>query len=304
MSKKITKDDFIVMCVSKHGRKYDYSKVDYTKMKSKVTIICERHKVEFTQTPEKHLMSKTGGCPGCNSIGKGRLTNLRFVESANIIHKNKYDYSPVNYIKSNSKVKILCKDHGIFEISPNSHLNGRGCSKCSKNYKYKINELLEICNSVCGDGYTYDFTGYKNIKSKILVSCPIHSKFETSLDLILRGYICSSCGKKSSGENRVSNYLTSRKLEYIRQKSFDGCIYKNKMQFDFFLPIHNICIEYDGIQHFEPIEYFGGESTLIEQIKKDRIKNEFCENNNIKLIRIPYFKFDDIEKILDYEICQ
>jgi hypothetical protein len=66
-----------------------------------------------------------------NTIGKGRLTNKLFIEKSNLIHLNKYDYSITEYIKSNEKVKISCKKHGPFEINVNSHLNGRGCSKCS-----------------------------------------------------------------------------------------------------------------------------------------------------------------------------
>lgn len=93
-------------------------------------------------------------------------------------------------------------------------------------------------------------------------------------------------------------------IEYIKQKSFEGCVYKNKMQFDFFLPDFNLCIEFDGIQHFRPIEYFGGINALNEQINKDNIKNKFCYNNNIKLIRIPYYEYDNIEKILNLELCQ
>lgn len=150
----------------------------------------------------------------------------------------------------------------------------------------------------------YDFTNYKNIKSKVVVKCPKHSIFETSAELLLNGYGCSSCGKKSNGEERISEYLIFNKIEYIKQKSFDGCVYKNKMQFDFFLPDFNLCIEFDGIQHFEPIEYFGGIDSLNKQIDKDNVKNDFCSINNIKLIRIPYYEYDNIEKILKFELCQ
>ena len=303
MGKKITNKDFIRKSIELHNHKYDYSKVDYVKMKEKVIITCKEHNLDFLQTPEKHLSSKSGGCPKCNTIGKGKLINELFIEKSNSLHSNKYDYSMTEYISSNTKVDIICRIHGIFNITPNSHLNGRGCSKCSGNYKYKIDDLLNLYNNMYDD-YIYDFTNYKNIKSKIIVKCPKHSSFETSAELLLNGYGCSSCGKKSNGEECISRYLISNKIEYIKQKSFEGCVYKNKMQFDFFLPDFNLCIEFDGIQHFRPIEYFGGINALNEQINKDNIKNKFCYNNNIKLIRIPYYEYDNIEKILNLELCQ
>ena len=71
------------------------------------------------------------------------------------------------------------------------------------------------------------------------------------------------------------------------------------MQFDFYIPNLNLCIEYDGKQHFEPINYFGGIDSFNKQIIKDSIKNDFCHKNNIKLMRIPYYEFNNIEKILD-----
>lgn len=301
MSKKITTDDFIKMSIELFTDRYNYSKTNYVKMKDKVIIICNKHKIEFLQRPDKHLSSKTGGCPKCNTIGKGRLTNKAFIEKSNLVHSNKYDYSITEYIKSNEKVKIVCKKHGIFEINANSHLNGRGCSKCAGNYKYKSSELLDIYNSMYV-GYTYDFNGYKNIKSRILVKCSKHSQFETSAELLLNGYGCSSCGKKSIGEEKISEILDKNNIAYIKQKSFDGCVFKNKMQFDFFIPELNTCIEYDGRQHFEPIEYFGGVYSLEKQIIKDNIKDNFCKNNDIKLIRIPYYEFDNIEKILNYSL--
>jgi very-short-patch-repair endonuclease len=79
-------------------------------------------------------------------------------------------------------------------------------------------------------------------------------------------------------------------------------LFTDKYNFDFFIPEFNTCIEYDGRQHFEPIEYFGGFYSLEKQRIKDKIKDNFCKNNNIKLIRIPYYEFDNIEKILNYSL--
>jgi very-short-patch-repair endonuclease len=297
----IDNDIFIEKCLKKHGDKYDYSSMKYIKMKIKVLIKCKSHDLGFYQTPEKHLLSKNGGCPKCNHLGKGPISNKNFIEIANNIHDGKYDYSMVDYKKSNMKVKIICKDHGIFEIRPNHHLRGVGCSKCSRNYKYKPDEILLKLKEMYNDLYEYDLSNYMNIKSKIKVKCKKHSYFEISLDSILRGNGCSSCGKMSIGEERISKYLENR-FTYIKQKSFEGCKYVNQMQFDFFIPDKNTCIEYDGKQHFKPIDYFGGVEAFESQQVKDSIKNDFCKENNIKLIRIPYYEYNNIEKILENKL--
>jgi very-short-patch-repair endonuclease len=235
-------------------------------------------------------------------VGNGPLSKDDFIEKSVAIHWDKYDYRESIYVKSNKKVKILCKEHGLFEITPNSHLMGHGCRKCAKNHKYTIEDLNSIFIDIYNDNLKFDFFEYKNIKSKIIVNCKNHSYFETTAELLINGYGCSSCGKISLGEERISKYLLSNNIEYTKQKSFDDCLFVNKLQFDFFIPSKNICIEYDGKQHFEPIEYFGGYESYIAQIKKDSVKNEFCESKKIKLIRIPYYEYENIEKILEKKL--
>jgi len=72
-----------------------------------------------------------------------------------------------------------------------------------------------------------------------------------------------------------------------------------KLSFDFYLSDYNMCIEFDGEQHFKPVAYFGGDKRHEIQMKRDKIKNEYCKNNNINLIRIPYTKIKNITQILD-----
>lgn len=101
-----------------------------------------------------------------------------------------------------------------------------------------------------------------------------------------------SCGcmKKSRGEMYVENLLKEFNIYFEKQKSFENCKRKKRLRFDFFLPIQNICIEYDGEQHYKPIKYWGGEENFKEIQLNDQIKNDFCKKNNIRLVRIPYTK--------------
>lgn len=128
------KDTFISKAKELHKGKYKYDKVeDYTKLTDKVTICCDVHG-EFKQSVRDHLLGK--GCAKCGATkptDATRHTKEDFVERAVTEHGNKYDYSLVDYKNSTTKVKIVCKEHGVFEQAPYSHLAGSGCASCQKN---------------------------------------------------------------------------------------------------------------------------------------------------------------------------
>ena len=86
-------------------------------------------------------------------------------------------------------------------------------------------------------------------------------------------------------ERKVSEILKSDGIEFVRQKNFD---WMKRMKLDFFIPSKNIAIECQGIQHFKPIDYFGGEKAFKHQIKKDLLKKKLCEEHNIKIAYINY----------------
>jgi very-short-patch-repair endonuclease len=105
------------------------------------------------------------------------------------------------------------------------------------------------------------------------------------------------------GELIIKDYLDKNNLKYKNNASIVGCKYKYPLKFDFILEKENICIEYDGIQHFNPVSYWGGEKRLNDSKKRDETKNKFCEDNNIKMIRIPYWlKNEEIYEILNKEL--
>lgn len=145
--RKKTQEEVIQDFIRIHGNKYNYSNVEYSTNKIKVAIVCKKHG-EFKQKPNDHISGR--GCPMCCKLFKD--TTNTFITKALKIHKNKYNYSKVVYIDSKSKVKIICKEHGEFEQSPNRHLSGNGCPKCSylqkgysrSNYVNQANGKLAI----------------------------------------------------------------------------------------------------------------------------------------------------------------
>ena len=133
LKKRLTTKEFIERAINVHGNKYDYSKVRYEKMSSKVCIICPEHG-ECWQTPINHLNGH--GCPLCADklISKKRMSNREdFVKKAKLIHGEKYDYSNVVYCGSHIKVEIICNKHGAFNMTPADHLyHNEGCPLCKE----------------------------------------------------------------------------------------------------------------------------------------------------------------------------
>lgn len=151
--KKKTTQQFVIDARKVHGKKYEYDLVVYDGCKNKVDITCPTHG-KFDQTPDSHLQGL--GCRYCTNTGV-RDTTLGFMLKANKIHDGMYDYSAVDYIDSNNKVTIICKEHGKFEQGPQSHLRGSGCPNCKKS------KLL--------GGYTEKFFNlhpeYQNISARL-----------------------------------------------------------------------------------------------------------------------------------------
>jgi len=130
-SKRLSLSDFIKKANEVHKGKYDYSKVKYVNAITKVCIICHKHD-EFWQSPSAHLQGQ--GCPTCANESNGercRLSLSDFIKKANEVHKDKYDYSKVNYVNAQTKIYINCPEHGEFWQTPNKHLQGKGCPKCN-----------------------------------------------------------------------------------------------------------------------------------------------------------------------------
>ena len=276
--------------------------VKYVNANTFVKIICPKHGI-FKQKAYLHLQKY--GCQICgNSI---KLTTETFIKKAKELHGDKYDYSLVEYVGSHDKIKIICPNHGIFEQKPNNHLSGSNCYKCMKiiTSNNRIlntnNGFIKKARNIHGNKYDYSLVNYTKNKSKINIICLEHGIFKQTITSHISGHGCPDCNI-SKGEIKIKEILDMKNIEYIFQKSFDDCKNENnrKFKFDFYLPKENILIEYDGKHHYEPIEYFGGLESLKIRKKYDIIKNGYAKNNNIILIRIPYYDYKLIDDLLNF----
>lgn len=288
MSRKLTTNDFIKRAKGIHGNKYDYSKVKYKNSSTKVTLICPKHG-KFEQRPNGHLAGY--GCFNCGlekTVNFNKSTTNDFIKKAKDIHGNKYDYSKVEYKGNKIKTFIECSKHGIFKMKPNCHLNGYGCPRCSGRGK-TTDDFIHEAKKIHNDEFDYSKVEYVSTYKKIIIICKKHGEFKQTPNQHLNGGRCPKCSE-SNGEKNVRLFLENNKIKFETQKRFKGCIDKRPLPFDFYLPNYNLCIEFQGKQHFQPINYFGGNKKFKELIKRDLIKKKYCENNNIKLITI---RFDE-----------
>ena len=287
---KLTNEIVISQFILKNKNQYDYSKVNYCGDNIEVIIICPIHG-EFKQTPSNHKRGQK--CPKC--CGKN-LTTDEIIEQLKIKHNNLYDYSKIIDIKKvSNKIKIICPIHCEFEQTVNNHKRGQGCKNCSGLEKPTYEKLIIDFTTIHGNKYNYSNVIYQSAHKKIKIICPIHGEFEQTPNNHKNGNGCPIC-KLSKGENDIKIFLEKNNIKYTPQYKFENCKNKLRLPFDFYLPKYNTCIEYNGLQHYKPIEHFGSIKGFTERQINDKIKMEYCNKNNIPLIVIKYN--DNINSIL------
>jgi hypothetical protein len=295
--RKLTTEEFIKRAVKVHGAKYDYSKVDYKNSKTKVEIVCRTHG-SFFQCAESHYRGI-----GCSKCAKNaEVTFKEFVRRSNEKHNFAYTYNESSFTNVKTKTKIVCSKHGEFWQVPFDHYSGNGCPKCANVVKITTEEFIEKAIKVHGDEYDYSKVDYVNAHVKVKIICPKHGIFEQKPDNHINGKQgCSKCNR-SKGELRIAKFLNSIETDYKSEFRFNDCRYKKPLPFDFAVFKNGkitALIEFDGIQHFRKVlRYKNTDGDLNLRKEKDLIKTKYCEKNNIKLIRISCFEFDNIETIL------
>jgi hypothetical protein len=311
--KKKTNDEFIEQAKLVHGTKYDYSKVDYKGTDKPVTIICPLHG-EFEQTPSSHINGR--GCRKCgieSTVQKQTKGKDKFIEQAKSIHGNEYNYSKVDYENNSTPVEIICPKHGPFLQRPSHHLHGSICPICSnENTAQRLlsntGDFIKKAREVHGDKYDYSKVNYTTAITPVEITCPKHGPFLQRPAAHLSNQGCPYCSE-SQGESILRVIFKKNNIIFEPQKKFLDCTNETTgkrcklLPFDFYIPSKNTCIEYDGIQHYGPYEFFGGDEGYRNLKIRDKIKNQYCKKNGIKLIRIPYtMKTADIEPYILKEL--
>lgn len=193
---KITTEAWIEMAKIKIGDHIDYSKSIYVNATTKICIICPEHG-EIWINPRLDQQEKYY-CPKCSGY---RKTTADFIREARLKHtEGKYDYSLSIYVGAFDKIKIIClvEDHGVFEISPDNHLHGRGCPKCANiirglNSRLTQEEVIQRGNEAHNFKYDYSKVIYTTDREKIEIICPKHDSFWQMPCSHIRGHGCPAC---------------------------------------------------------------------------------------------------------------
>src|SRR5260370_35613554 len=197
-------EKFIIKANDQHNYIYDYSLTEYVDSHTKIKIICLIHGI-FEQIPTNHLSDY--GCYQCGLViasnKKIKKSSDNFIQKANNIHNNKYDYSIAEYKNAKNKIKIICTKHGVFEQTPNNHLSGKGCAKCAfenLDILQKLDQvsLIERFNQIHQNKYNYSLTKYNGMDKKIIIICPKHNIFEQLPSNHIQGKGCYKCSNNSS----------------------------------------------------------------------------------------------------------
>lgn len=230
---------------------------------------------------------------------KAKLLNLKYIEKsnnelkeefiikANIIHGNKYNYTNSIYVNCRTKIDIECPEHGVFKQYPTSHIiHKQNCPICAKTL-LNTDKLIKRFINKHGHKYNYDKVKYTGNGCYVSIICNIHGEFIQRHDSHSKGYGCHKC-LNSLGEKETEKFLIKNNIKFISQHKFKNCKLKKELLFDFYLPDLNICIEFNGMQHYKSVLYWGGDDGLKIRKLRDKIKMEYCKNNNIPLIIIKY----------------
>lgn len=223
------------------------------------------------------------------------------------ILKEKYEIIKCDYKNIHSKVTLKHSKCGYeFERNiSNIRYGDNKCPYCENPFRRRTREeAQDLINNFSNEFIVMEYVTAGEIYLKHNECGHIFRKRLTSIKAS-GGIKCPDCNPLDSvGVLKIIEYLDKNNIRYIREKTFEGCYHIKKLFFDFYLPEYNACIEFDGLQHFRQSKLFGGEENFNLTKKRDSIKNEFCKNNNIYLIRIKYNQVNKINTILDNYIKQ
>lgn len=282
----------------------DFKNKIFRNTREKIILKCEK---EHIWTPSiDNFLNKNTKCLDClrNPKLSIEVFNYNIDKQTNI---NNHTFLKIidNFNYCNTKIQLNCNTcnniwntiYSVYILRPSK------CKKCLNIKKLTREEANYRIELKCFDR-KYTFLGfennkYVNLKTYIYLKCSKNHDWKMScLNLFHSNNGCPIC-KESKGEVIIRKYLSDNNIEFNSQKMFEGCKNKRRLKFDFYLPKLNICIEFDGQQHFTNVKFNGSKSDLSYVQNNDKIKNEYCQNNNIRLLRISFLDKNRINEILD-----
>lgn len=293
------------------NEQFNYSNTTYVPGGGKINLYCNKHNVAFQQFSGDHIKHKLG-CPCCKQDMESKnqlIESKKFLEDVLKTHPDSnLDFSKIDYVNDNTKVKIICPIHGELMVFPRNLRRGSGCKYCQienmkqSQHKYKTawtnDYFIQKSKEIWGeDTFDYSECNYINSKSIIKLRCIQHDKWftQTAHNHIAKSAGCDVCklSKISKMEKELMKLFSDNNISYEYQYSPD---WLGKQSLDFFIPSLKVAIECQGEQHYISIDYFGGKEKFEKQQKLDSIKRDLCHKNEINLI---YYVNHNLDKSPD-----
>lgn len=287
MTKRKTHEEFVQDVYNLVGDEYTVLG-KYTLSKNKI-LLRHNHCKNKWETKANNFISGQR-CPECSNNFKSTDT---FKSEVKALSNDTLDVLG-EYVNCTTHVLMRCKIHNhTFKSSPTNVLRGKKvCTKCNAEYLSEVQRKsdAQFCEElkqrhkgaiVCEEPYI-------NTHTKLRFRCLVcDSAFSAEPNAVLRISGCPTCAT-SKGEITIREYLAANNVKFESQRTFDDCKHVRPLPFDFYIPSHNLLIEYDGKQHYAPVDFFGGLEGFEYQLLRDSIKNNFAKENGIVLLRIPY----------------
>lgn len=278
--KRLTIEEFIEKSISSHKETFDYSKVVYKNVETKVKIICPNGH-EFEQTPHDHMAGF--GCIYC--VGRAKITFEQFLEQSKKSHGDKYDYSFVKYVDNKTPIEIRCKKHDYkFWQKPQNHRTGNGCPICGHVVIPDKSEFVEKAIRRRGDKYDYTNTVYVKKNQPLRIDCRKHGEFWQHPYNHLKGHDCPKCACSSTSKPEQLLH------DYFKEFSpiTDRTVLEGK-ELDLLFEKHKVAVEINGI-YWHSDEY---------QEKHTHVhKTEKCADKGIKLLHFTDRQIDGKQEIV------
>lgn len=247
---------------------------------------------------------KGSRCPECAKMLRVKNQRKKIEDFKDeVYHRVGGEYEVLgDYINTDTPILMKHNECGcIYPVTPHNFLKGTRCPECYGNKKRTPEEFKQEVYDKVKDEYSV-LSEYNNSNTPIKMK---HNKcghiYPVRPDKFLRGNRCPKCNS-SKGELAIIKFLNKYNINYKHNKPYGDCSYKRPLKFDFLIFDKEnrlkLIVEYDGEMHFIPVKAFGGEEAFEKTKARDKVKNDFCKEKNISLLRIPYWEIDNIHKIL------
>lgn len=268
---------------------------DYINNSKKLRIQCSCGNIYEMTFKHFKQYEKYRKCIKCRN-NKSKKFSYKYVKE--FIEKEGYKLISETYVNANEKLLIQCDKNHLYHATFRGFRFGRRCTRCSKSYKPNISEVKSYLKTF---GYECLDDEYLNNAQRLNIICDKGHRTTIAFRDFKDGCRCNVC-RMSKGERVIEKYLMENKIKYEYNKEYFSDltgIGGNPLRPDFILPEHKIWIEYDGeFHHRKMYDTDGHEKTKIH----DKLKDEYAKKHGWKLIRIPYWEFDNIEKILNKQL--